>query len=129
MLILDDLMVTIKPDDLLDLFLVQSHHSKINPVFICHNLYHSNKSSRTIALNTTYNVLMRNPRDKSSVICLGSQMFPGESKYFIESYNLATKDSYSYLFIDSKANQDEKLRLRTRIFPGEDQICFIPHKK
>ena len=129
LLILDDLMMSIKPDVLLDLFTVQSHHAGVNPVFICHNLYYSNqKSARTVNLNTTYNCILKNPRDKSSINCLGSQMFPGESKYFLESYSIATKDSFSYLWIDSKPNQDEKLRLRTRIFPGEDQVCFVSNK-
>ena len=130
LLILDDLMTTIDSDILLNIFTVLSHHRKINPIFICHNLYFSGlKCMRTISLNTAYNVIMKNPRDKSSIECLGRQMFPGQSKFFMESYNFATRKSYSYLVIDSKPTQDDDLRLRTNVFPGEQMICFIPNKK
>lgn len=127
MLILDDLMLKIDPQLLLDTFLVKAHHEKINPIFICHNLYFSGlKALRTINLNTCYNVLMKNFRDISSVRTLGSQMYPaGSLKFFLECYTYATKEAYSYLLIDSKPTQRDEVRLRTRIFPGEDTICFV----
>ena len=84
---------------------------------------------RSLSLNTAYNIIMKNPRDKSSIRTLGSQMFPGQNAWFMEAYNHATKDSYSYLVIDSKPTQSDELRLRTNIFPGEDMICFIPNIK
>ena len=121
-------MTSIPSDTLLEIFLVKSHHEKISPIFICHNLYYSGlKCMRTLSLNTAYNVIMKNPRDISSTRVLGTQMFPpGLLKFFMEAYHYATKESYSYLFIDSKPTQSDELRLRTRIFPGEDTICFVP---
>ena len=72
---------------------------------------------------------MKNPRDKSSTRILGSQMFTGQTKWFMEAYSYATRESYSYLLIDSKPTQADNLRLRANIFPGEDMICFIPNIK
>ena len=130
LLILDDLMTQIQENILLDIFLVYSHHRKVYPVFVCHNLYYSGlKNMKTISLNTTYNVIMKNPRDKSSTRILGSQMFTGQTKWFMEAYSYATRESYSYLLIDSKPTQADNLRLRANIFPGEDMICFIPNIK
>ena len=123
-------MTCIDSDVLLNIFTVLSHHRKVNPIFICHNLYYSGlKCMRTISLNTSFNVIMRNPRQKSSIEVLGRQLFPGQSKFFMEAYCYATRKSYSYLFIDSTPTQDDDLRLRANIFPGEDMICFIPNKK
>jgi len=130
LLILDDLMTSIKSDVLLNIFLVMSHHRRVNPVYICHNLYYSElKCMRTISLNTTYNVIMKNPRDKSSIECLGRQMFPGDSRWFMESYNHACSlNLFSYLVIDSKSTTPDEIRLRTNIWPGQDTICYVSNK-
>ena len=129
MLILDDMMTDIPEKTLLDLFLV-GRHKHVYPIFICHNLYYSGlKSMRTISLNTSYNIIMKNPRDKSSTRVLGSQMFTGQTPWFMEAYSYATREPWSYIFIDSKATQADECRVRSRIFPGDDIICFVPHIK
>ena len=130
LLILDDLMCDINEKILLDLFLVYSHHRSVYPIFICHSLYHSGlKCNRTISLSTTYNVIMKSNRDKSSIRVLASQMFPGQVKWFVEAFSYATRDNFSYIVVDSRSTQADELRVRTRVFPGEDMICFIPNIK
>ena len=129
-LILDDLMCDIPEKSLLDLFLVYSHHKRVFPCFICHNLYYSGlKNMRTISLSTTYNIILRNPRDKSGIRTLAAQLYPSQTKWFLEAYEFATSQSYSYILLDSKPTQADEVRVRTRILPGEDMICFIPHIK
>ena len=130
LLILDDMMSTIDPDVLSKTFTIYSHHRKVLPLFITHNLFYTGlKCGRTIALNTVYNVIMKTTRDKASIEVLARQVFLGQVKFFMESFNYATRKSYSYLVLDSKNDQDEEVRLRTQIFPGEDTICFIPNKR
>ena len=130
LIFLDDLMTDIESKALLDLFLVLSHHRRVYPVFITHSLFYTGmKARKTIMDSTTYNIIMKNNRDRLSVRTLASQMYPGQTKWFMEAYDYATRDSFSYLLIDSKNTQADELRLRTRIFPNEDQICFIPNIK
>ena len=130
LLILDDLLGDLDSKLLSDLFLVYSHHRKIMPCVITHSLFYPGLKCRKLIMDsTTYNIIMKNNRDKASVRCFASQVFPGQTKWFMEAYNYATKDSYSYLLVDSKNTQADELRLRTRVFPGEDQICFIPNIK
>ena len=129
-LILDDLLGDIDPKILSDIFLVLSHHRRVSVCLITHSLFYPGLKCRKLIMDsTTYNIIMKNNRDKLSVRTLASQMFPGETKWFMEAYNYATKDNYSYLLVDSKNTQADELRLRTRVFLGEDQICFVPNIK
>ena len=60
-------------------------------------------------------------------------MFPGQTKYFIESYNDATSKPFGYLLIDYKPETPDFLRLRTDILSGltDDRgvLVYIPKKK
>ena len=71
-------------------------------------------------------VMYKNPRDKSQVMHLAKQMFPTKTKAFQEIYNDATFPAYGYLFVDLRPETDERLRLRTGIFPGDTQYVYEP---
>ena len=43
----------------------------------------------------------------------------------IEAFKDATSVPYGYLLIDRKQETDDKLRLRTGIFPGDVQYVFL----
>jgi len=64
-------------------------------------------------------VLFENPRDVSQFASLARQMYPNRSAFAVEGYKDATREPYSYLLVDLRGEQDEELRLRTNIFPGE----------
>ena len=38
----------------------------------------------------------------------------------------STEQPYSYLLLDLSNEQDELLRLRSNVFPGERQVVFVP---
>lgn len=123
-------------DDLMDeanetvgkLFTKGSHHRNISVIQIVQNLLGKNKHQRTISLNAHYLVLFKNPRDKSQIIHLGKQVFPGQSQYVSESFKSATERPHGYLLFDLTQDTPENLRLRTNIFPGEQHIVFVPRK-
>ena len=78
-------------------------------------------------LNTHYIVLFKNPRDAGQVATLARQMYPGKSKFVIESYEDATKEPYGYLLIDLRPETDERYRIRTKIFPDDErQFVYVP---
>ncbi len=125
LLILDDLMNSVvQSPDMELLFTRGCHHKGISVIFLTQNLFPRGKHARTIALNTWYLVLMKNMRDASQVSVLGRQLFPGKSRGLIEAYKDALSESYGYLILDTAPHSDDRYRVRTRVFPGEEPIVY-----
>ncbi len=126
--IIDDLMQEGSGDkNICNLFTKTSHHRNLSVIFINQNLFFQGKESRTISLNAHYIVLFKNPRDKTVVISLAKQMYPGNVKFMREAYEDATKKPFGYIFIDLKPGTQEELRLRTHIFQDEQPtVVYIP---
>jgi len=79
-----------------------------------------------MSLNARYMVLFKNPRDVSRFANLARQMYPKTSQFAVEAYRDAPREPYSYLLVDLRSEQDEELRLRTNIFPGETHYVYVP---
>ncbi len=122
LLVLDDMMMQLN-DDIVNLF-VAGRHDNVSVIFVTHNIFF--KKLRTIALNTQYLVLFKNVRDGSQIQCLARQMFPGKSKYVLEAFQDATSPAFGYILFDFKPNTPDHFRLRTNIFPGEQQYTYVP---
>ena len=97
---------------LLNVFTRGSHHRHNSVIHIVQNFFNSNKNMRTISLNAQYLVFFKSPRDNS--------------RFAVEAYKLAAEQPYSYLLLDLRNEQDELLRLRSHVFPGERQVVFVP---
>ena len=117
LLIIDDLMSE-ADQRVTDIFTKHSHHRDVSVMFLTQNLFY--KGARTISLNAHYLVLFKNPRDASQITFLARQIFPLKSKFMIEAYEDATSSPYSYLVIDLKPTTDDKMRLRSGVFPDDD---------
>ena len=89
-------------------------------------MFYESKAARLISRNSHCICLFRNHRNGRQVSSLASQVLPGETKYFMDSYERATKRSYGYLIIDLSPNVDKRYKLRSYIFPGEETIVFLP---
>ena len=53
-------------------------------------------------------------------------MYPKKWQFAEEAYKDATQEPYSYLLLDLRTEQDEDLRLRTNVFPGETHYVYVP---
>ena len=129
LIILDDAISEIQDNKFITkLFTKYSHHFDTSVVLISQNLYHKGKEMRTISLQAHYIVLFPNRRDQTQVTTLGRQVFPGKSKFFKEVYEDATREPYSYLFLDLKPNTREDLRVRSNIFSenGKPPTVYVP---
>ena len=125
LLILDDLMQDLKSDQhLVKLFTRGSHHWNISILHIVQNLFY--KGLRTSRVNGQYLILMKNPSDQLQASTLAKQLFPGKTKYFMESYQDAVSQSHGYLFVDLSQDTQENMRLRTNIFPDQNCIVYVP---
>ncbi|MPV02350.1 hypothetical protein FVA96_24470 [Escherichia coli] len=128
LLIIDDLMNDAGNNiEVQNVFTKYVHHRNLSCIYLVQNVFIQGKSSRTISLNTNYLILFKNPRDKYQITLLARQMFPGNTKYFLEAFNDATQQSYGYLLIDYKALTPEHLRLRTALL-SDQQVVYIPKK-
>jgi len=125
LLIVDDLMQETN-DTVANLFTKGSHHRNISVMFLVQNLFPKNKFARTISLNAHYMILFKNPRDASQFANLARQMYPKKWQFAVEAYKDATQEPYSHLLVDLRPEQDEDLRLRTNIFPGETHYVYVP---
>jgi hypothetical protein len=53
-------------------------------------------------------------------------MYPGQSKFLVESFRDATARPFGYLLLDLKPDTDEKYRVRTGIFPDDRHYVYLP---
>ena len=125
-LVLDDLMSQVVNNTEAELLFTQgAHHRKMTVIFISQNLFSQGKCARTIALNTHYLILFKNFRDNSQIVHLGKQLYPHRRwQGFVEAYEDATCQPYGYFLIDMSPHSVAEMRLRTRIFPGDDTVVY-----
>lgn len=122
LLILDD-MGDIKKDYLDFLFTAKTHHENIDCIFVVQNCFSAN--TKVARNNAHYLTLMKSPSYKLQIRTLGSQLFPSQLPYFMDAFKKATEEKFGYLFIDLHPNANENLRLRTNIFPNEENLIFL----
>jgi len=127
LIVLDDLMNSVNAFTA-DMFTKLSHHRNLSVVYICQNLFDSNKHHRTISLNSHYIILLRNPRDTQPVAVLARQIFDSDWRFATEAYRHATRERYKYLMFDLHPGTADELRLRTDIFP-DDATEYVYIKK
>jgi len=125
LIIFDDMMMEAN-GSLLNVFTRGSHHRQNSVIHIVQIFFNSNKNMKTISLNAQYLVFFKSPRDSSQFVHLARQVFPHNSCFAVEALKLATEQPYSYLLLDLRNEQDELLRLRSNVFPGERQVVFVP---
>lgn len=123
LIVIDDLVHEVVQNKEMELLFTQgTHHKCVSVILITQNLYPRGKHSRTIALNTWYMVLMKNLRDVSQVGIMGRQLYPGKARGFTKAYEDSLKRGY--FIVDMSPHSDDRYRLRTDIFPGQDPIIY-----
>ena len=126
-LVIDDLMLESQSSQLIsDIFTKYCHHYNITCILIMQNLFPKGKQMRNISLNANYVVLMKNTRDKGQIRHLAAQMHPGNSKFLVSAFEDATRQPFSYLFLDCRNDSEDDLRVRTGILPHENHYVYKP---
>lgn len=124
--VFDDLMELIDETNS-KIFTKIAHHEKCNVIFLTQSLFVDNKYYRVMSRNTTYMIVMKNPRDVTQIKSLSSQMC-SDRNMLVEAYKEATKRPYSYLLIDFHPETPEHIRLRSDIFPNQWPVKVYLHK-
>jgi len=129
MVILDDQMSKIGNDKALgEYFTEGAHHLNLSVIYIVQNLFDSGSQHRKVSLNTQYFVIFKNPRDSGQIRTMASQIYGKKSDFLVQAYDDATKDNYGYLVIDMRQDTPEQMRVRTKIFPGDEFVGYRPKK-
>ena len=123
--IIDDMMGE-KDGVVSKLFTKKSHHGNLSVIYIVQNLFQHGKEHRTISLNASYLCLTKNIRDASQIMHLAKQIYPSQMKFFQQAFQLATKEAYSYLFVDLTPTCPDEIRLRSGIFPTDTHYVYQP---
>lgn len=108
---------------------VGSHHLNMTIICLVQNLFQKGKVMRTLSLNMHYYALFENRRDAEQVLRFGRQVYPHQSKYFLDAYQKATSVPFGYLLIDLNPQSNKLYSLRTKIFPGEDTVIYRPRNE
>lgn len=113
LLIFDDLYDTLgSSDDFLNL-VVSGRHRNAHIILLKHNLYQKSNHSKTLDLNMTHLLLLKNPRDIMQIDCLGRQL--GCREHLLTSYKRATEKAYGHLLVDLDPRCCEELRFASNI--------------
>ncbi len=95
-------------------------------ILLTHNIYEKGKYMRTISLNCSYLIIFNNLRDKKQIKFLGTQLFPGESKFFEEILtDIFNNQERGYLIIDLLPETIKEQRLRTIDFKNNTIYVYV----
>jgi len=125
-LLIDDLMQETKGNTVANLFSKGAHHLNMSVVYIVQNVFNQNKEMRNIFLNAQYKVLFNNPSDVTQLTVLNSRMFPGHPKFLKEVMRDAARKPHAHIVLDVHPRTPEDLRVRSEVFPGQDNNVFLP---
>jgi hypothetical protein len=128
LVILDDLMEELDKNISL-LFTRVSHHRDLSVIFLTQNMFPKSQHARTISLNShNMLVLFKSPRDVNQFAVLARQMYGSNSKFAIEAFEDASREAHGYLLVDMKPQTEDRFRLRTKIFPGEQTYVYLDRR-
>lgn len=120
MLVLDDVIHEATESwDIASAFTIFAHHRNMTVFLVSQNIFSPGKCSRTISLNCLYLWLFRNRRDRHQLKILGSQLLPGETDYFMQSYDDATAEPFNYLHVNLHPCTNREFLLQSRVLPGQ----------
>ena len=99
-------------------------HRKLHVIYVKHNLFHQNKWSRTIDLNTTHIIFFKSLSDIQKIEYLGKQL--NCLILLKHAYKLATAEPYRHLITDIDPKTSQGLRFASQIIGPVPSIFYTP---
>ena len=115
LIIFDDAINSISLPEIANLFMIDGRHSNMSMMFLTQRMFDSDKSFMQISRNSDYFVVFKNPRDLSEIGRLAQQLTPGK-RSLLGIYDEATKDPWSYLFIDLTQECPPEVKYTSHLF-------------
>lgn len=119
LVVYDDNFISAANDETAPNVFIKGRHLGISAIMISQNLFMVGRYARTISLNCTHFVLLKQ-RDLGQIETLGRQLYGRDrAKVFLNAYKRAIiAKRYGYLLADVAITTPEELSLRSNI-PGE----------
>ena len=121
--IFDDLLNSTSLVDISNLFTVDGRHMNMSMAFITQRMFVNNEHFRQISQNCDYFCVFKNPRNSSEIRTLAQQLTPG-SLALVDVYMEATKEPFTYLFINLTQECPPKVKYLSRLFDW-DHSCKV----
>ncbi len=121
MIIFDDLINSKSLSDIATLFTVDGRHMNMSMVFLTQRMFVNNEHFRQISQNCDYFCIFKNPRNSSEIRTLAQQLTPG-SLELINIYMEATKDPFSYLFINLTQECLPQVKFLSKLFDNDNSV-------
>ena len=111
--------------DLASLFTVDARHMNMSLVFLTQRMFVNDEHFRQISQNCDYFICFKNPRNSSEIRTLAQQITPG-SLHLINMYIEATKEPFSYLFINLTQECPPEVKYLSQFFSRDNSAkCFV----
>ena len=115
LVIFDDMMNSQNLKTVAQLFTVHGRHLNLSLAFLSQRLFKNDEFFRQISQNSDYMIIFKNPRNTREIRTLAGQI-TSRSLEVVNIYNHATRDPYSYLFINLTQEGIPQLQYLTKIF-------------
>ena len=94
-------------------------------VFLTQRMFVNDEYFRQISQNCDYFIILKNPRNSSEIRTLAQQITPG-SLHLINMYIEATKEPFSYLFINLTQECPPEVKYLSQFFSRDNSAkCFV----
>ena len=127
LIIFDDLINSKSVKNIAELFVVDGRHMNLSLVFLSQRLFVNDEYFRQISGNCDYFCVFKNPRKVNEVRELAKQLTPGTLE-LMNIYALATKEPYSYLFINLTQECPENLKYTSHLFDFDHYLKVYVEK-
>ena len=124
LVIFDDMINSTSLAYLAKLFTVDARHMNMSVAFLTQRMFVNNEYFCQISQNSDFFCVFKNPRNSSEIRTLAQQITPGHMK-LIDIYQEATKDPFSYLFINLTQECEERVKYLSHLFNDESCVrCY-----
>ena len=114
-IIFDDLINSKSLPEIAKLFTVDGRHMHMSMAFLTQRMFVNNEHFRQISQNCDYFCVFKNPRNASEIRNLAQQLTPGNMD-LIYIYKLASRDPFSYLFINLTQECLDEVKYLSHLF-------------
>ena len=125
LVVFDDMINSKSLTTLAPLFTVDARHMNMSLVFLTQRMFVNDEYFRQISQNCDYFIIFKNPRNSAEIRTLAQQITPG-SLHLINIYIEATKDPFSYLFINLTQECKPQVKFLSQLFKKDNIVkCFV----
>lgn len=127
-IVIDDLQDQACNSSVVELLFTRiSHHRHCTCFYLLQNAFIQGSKQITIGLNAQYICIHRSPRSIGQLNLINRQIFTNSKHILADAYSdVMKRDNFGYILIDLTPHCPDELRIRTRIFPGEQTIVYRP---